>query len=391
MRAALANLAMLCICAAGCRNRSAAAWNELAKTPPMGWNSWNKFQCNVSEQLIKETADAMVSSGMLAAGYQFVNVDDCWQLANRAPDGTLVADPRRFPSGMKSLANYVHSKGLKFGLYTDAGTATCAGRVGMLGHELQDARTYVQWGVDYLKVDWCNTDSLDPKIQYKKIRDALTATGRPIVLSICNWGVQKPWEWAPGMGHLWRTTYDITDSFGTMLRNADFNATLAAAAGPGGWNDPDMLEVGNGGMVDGEYRSHFSLWAVMAAPLIAGNDIRSMSDGTKAILMNTDVIAIDQDVGGIQGKKISSNGGNEVWSKKLASAESRAVLLFNRNTTAGTIRANFADIGLDATKRYRAYDLWRHRDLGTVSGSYQAVVEPHDVVFIKIALDVDRR
>jgi len=240
----------------------------------MGWNSWNKFACDVSEQLIREIADAMVSSGLKAAGYQYVNIDDCWQVSRDA-QGNIVADPARFPSGIKALADYVHSKGLKLGLYTDAGRLTCQKRPGSFDHELQDAKTYASWGVDYVKVDWCYSEGLDPEVQYAKVRDALAQAGRPIVFSICNWGVKAPWRWGPKTGNLWRTTGDISDKYDSMSLIGFSQNGLEKFAGPGHWNDPDMLEVGNGGMDRDEYRTHMALWALLAAPLLAGNDLRS--------------------------------------------------------------------------------------------------------------------
>jgi alpha-galactosidase len=290
---------------------------NLALTPPMGWNSWNKFACNVSEDLIKGMADAMVKSGMKDGGYQYVVIDDCWQVS-RDKDGNIVADPQRFPSGMKALSDYVHSLGLKFGIYSDAGAKTCAGRPGGLGHEYQDALKYAAWGVDYLKHDWCNTTTQDARATYANMRNALDATGRPIVLSICEWGKHDPWLWGAEVGgNLWRTTDDIQDrwsgkkewspgkccSFG-MLDIVDAEAAIFSYAGPGHWNDPDMLEVGNGGMTTTEYRSHFSLWALLAAPLIAGNDLRDMKPEIHDILTNKEVIAVDQDALGRQGRRV---------------------------------------------------------------------------------------
>lgn len=355
----------------------------LARTPPMGWNSWNRFGCGVNEQLIKEMADALVSSGMRDAGYEYVNIDDCWQVG-RESDGTIVADPTRFPSGIKALADYVHSKGLKMGVYTDAGTHTCQGRPGSLGYEQKDAETYAVWGIDYVKVDWCYSDGLDPRTQYAIWRDALAQAGRPMVLSICNWGIDSPWSWGPSTGHLWRTTYDIQDNWDSVLTIADFSADLAAYAAPGGWNDPDMLEVGNGGMTDVEYRSHFSLWAIMAAPLIASNDLRDMTQATKSILTNPEVIAVDQDPAGVQGVRVYSSSTLEVWSKPLEASGARAVVLFNRGDEAADIGVNWSDIGLaagDATVR----DLWARADLGLFAGGFSANVPAHGVVMVKIA------
>ena len=254
-------------------------------TPPMGWNSWNKFGCNVNETIVRGVADAMVSSGMRDAGYAYVVVDDCWH-GPRDADGNISADPERFPSGMRALGDYIHSRGLKFGLYSDAGRTTCGGRPGSQGHEFQDARTYASWGVDYLKYDWCATGTRNAEEAYALMADALRATGRDIVLSICEWGSTQPWLWAANIGNLWRTTPDIYDRWEGIdrwmigvMNIVDRNEPLWPYAGPGHWNDADMLEVGNGGMTTGEYRAHFSLWAMMASPLIAGNDIAGMDDG----------------------------------------------------------------------------------------------------------------
>jgi alpha-galactosidase len=357
--------------------------NGLARTPPMGWNSWNKFGCNVSERLIKEIADAMVSSGMKKAGYQYVNIDDCWQVS-RDSNGTIVADPVRFPNSIKALADYVHSKGLKLGIYTDAGTMTCEKRPGSLDHEAQDAKTYASWGVDYVKIDWCHTEKLDPEIQYAKFRDALGACGRPIVFSICDWGRKDPWKWGPTTGNLWRTTGDIADKWASVLKILDNPAQQHAdAAGPGSWNDPDMLEVGNGGMSNVEYRAHFSLWAMMAAPLIAGNDLRTMTQATKDILMNSEVIAVDQDAAGKQGTKVHADAGLEVWVKQLKEQGAVAVALFNRSEAAADIACNWKDVGLSAGKA-RVRDLWAHADRGSFVDSFKANVPSHGVVMLKI-------
>jgi alpha-galactosidase len=349
----------------------------------MGWNSWNHFGCNVSEELIRETADAMVSSGMRDAGYQYVVIDDCWQVSRDA-SGTIVADPQRFPHGIKALADYVHSKGLKFGIYTDAGTKTCQGRPGTLGFEERDAQTYARWGVDYVKEDWCNADGLNAPAQYRKFRAALDRTGRPIVLSICEWGVNQPWDWAPRVGNLWRTTDDIGDNWASMLSNLDQSAQHSAVARPGAWNDPDMLEIGNGGMTPDEYRAHMSLWAMQAAPLIAGNDLRAMSAETRSILTNPEVIAVDQDSLGAQGTLVSSGPPErQVWSKPLRDG-SRAVVLLNRGTSPDSIRVSFRRAGIhvdSATVR----DLWRHANLGRYRGSYTAIVSGHSAVMLKLS------
>ena len=358
-------------------------------TPPMGWNSWNHFACDVSDSLIRGTADAMVSSGMRDAGYRYVVIDDCWQVA-RAADGTILADSTRFPEGIKTLADYVHSKGLLFGIYTDAGTRTCQGRPGSLGHEQQDARSYAAWGVDYVKEDWCNASGLDAPTQYAKFRDALRRTGRPIVLSICEWGSNQPWEWAPAIGNLWRTTDDISDSWGSMLGNLDQSAQHAAVAGPGHWNDPDMLEVGNGGMTDAEYRAHFSMWAMLAAPLIAGNDLRTMSDSTKAILTNAEVIAVDQDSLGKEGMLVWTDGpALQVWARPLANGD-RAVALLNRADTTARITAWLRRTGI-RTDSVRVRDLWTHADIGTFGGQYADTVPAHGVRMLRMRPVVSSR
>lgn len=279
--------------------------NGLGQQPPMGWNSWNHFGCGVNEELVKETARALVLSGLSTAGYTYVNLDDCWQRSRDPATGDIVADPVTFPSGMKALADYVHSLGLKFGLYSDAGTATCAGRPGSLGFEEQDAALYASWGVDYLKYDNCNDNHTQPQIRYPLMRDALNATGRPVYFSMCEWGVDDPVKWARPVANSWRTTADISDTWESMTSVLDLNEPLWAAAGPGGWNDPDMLEVGNGLMSDDEYKAHFSLWALMKAPLLIGCDVRHMSQATADVLLNTKVIAINQDQLGVQGRRVT--------------------------------------------------------------------------------------
>jgi alpha-galactosidase len=369
----------------------------LALTPPMGWNTWNKFGCNVSEDMVKGAADAMVSSGMKDAGYQYIVIDDCWQV-KRDEKGNIVPYPDRFPNGIKAVADYVHSKGLKFGIYSDAGTKTCGGKPGGLGHEYQDALSYASWGVDYLKYDWCNTlPGQDAKASYRNIRQALDATERPIVLSICEWGGRQPWLWGEEVGgNLWRTTGDIQDRWAGkrewspgnccsngMLDIVDENEPLYSHAGPGHWNDPDMLEVGNGGMTNTEYRTHFSLWAIMAAPLMAGNDIRSMSPEIREILTNKEVIAIDQDPLGQQGRRVWKDGDLEVWSKQLQDG-SRAVLLLNRGSSQATVSATWEQIGYPAHLSASVRDLWAHKDLGKFTGKFSAPVESHGVVVVTV-------
>src|SRR5882672_7434057 len=355
---------------------------KLALTPPMGWNSWNKFACNVSEDMIREMADAMVKSGMKDAGYQYVVIDDCLQVT-RDENGNIVADPHRFPSGIKALADYVHSLGLKFGIYSDAGSKTCAGRPGGLGHEYQDAVTYASWGVDYLKYDWCNTTTQDARASYANMRAALDASGRPIVLSICEWGNAKPWLWGKEVGgNLWRTTGDIQDrwegkrewkpgdccNYG-VLAIVDQQVGLESFGGPGHWNDPDMLEVGNGGMTTTEYRSHFSLWCILAAPLMAGNDLKNMSPEIKEILTNQEVIAVDQDGLGLQGRRVARDGETEVWVKQLQDG-GRAAILFNRGPGDAQISVTWEELGYPARLPAEVRDLWAKKDLGKFTGKY---------------------
>ncbi|WP_422448717.1 NPCBM/NEW2 domain-containing protein [Thermoanaerobacterium sp. DL9XJH110] len=501
-------------------SRMYALDDGLALTPPMGWNSWNKFHCNINEELILQTADAMVESGMKDAGYIYVNIDDCWMAPARDANGDLQADPVRFPHGIKYIADYVHSKGLKLGIYSSNGTKTCQGLPASLGNEERDAAKFAEWGVDYLKYDWCynglddsyyyapdldkitiqvgdnrlsyeaespdntisgratksasstcsggykvgyignndgevqfnkinvpesggykmtiyyiNGDEKRPlyvsvngaegmrydlpgggndwntvrtyevtvdlkagdntikfycpltsvdaaKQQYIRMRDALKKTGRPIVFSICEWGSNKPWLWGAEVGHLWRTTGDISDNWSSMVNILDRQVGLEVYAGPGHWNDPDMLEVGNGGMTDTEYRSHFSLWSILAAPLLAGNDIRNMSEATKEILLNKEVIAVDQDPLGKQGYKFRDDGDQEVWVRELANGD-RAVVLFNRGETAAAISVNAEELGLSDAPVYVLRDLWKHTDFAS-SGTITATVEPHGVAMYRV-------
>lgn len=363
----------------------------LALTPPMGWNSWNRFACNVNEQIFRETVDAIAANGMRDAGYQYVVIDDCWH-GERDAHGDIQPDPKRFPSGMKALGDYVHSKGLKFGIYSDAGTLTCGGRPGSRGYEFQDAAQYANWGVDYLKYDWCNTSTQNAQASYSIMRDALNHTGRPIVFSMCEWGTAKPWLWAGGgIGNLWRTTGDIDDKWEGkfdyklgMMNIVDQNEPLFPYAGPGHWNDPDMLEVGNGGLSFDEYRTHFSLWAMMAAPLIAGNDVAHMSEDVRSLLLNKEVIAIDQDSLGKQGHRAHKDADTEIWSRELAGGD-RAILLFNRSGKARDVVANWADLGFEPRLQMAVRDLWAHKDMGSAHGSITATGIPaHGVVMLRL-------
>jgi alpha-galactosidase len=386
-RAALGIAALGFLVAAG---ELRALDNGLARTPPMGWNSWNKFACNVSEDLIKQAADAMVSSGMKDAGYQYVVIDDCWQVARDA-QGNIVPDAKRFPSGMLALADYVHGKGLKFGIYSDAGTATCQNRPGGRGYEFQDARQYAAWGVDYLKYDWCNHSTQDSQASYSIMRDALKKSGRPIVFSLCEWGSTKPWLWAGDVGNLWRSTGDISDKWDTgkkqdnlgVVQILDLQDGLQSYAGPGHWNDPDMLEVGNGGMNVTEYRAHFSMWCLLAAPLMAGNDIRSMSADIHDILTNKEAIAIDQDPLGREGRRVKRADGLEVWAKQLADG-GRAVALLNRTAAEANIAVSWTDLGYPDHIAAKVRDLWAKKDLGEKTGSFSASVPSHGVVMVRV-------
>jgi alpha-galactosidase len=389
------------VCVA-CVSAHAQKFDQLDLTPQMGWNSWNKFQCDVNEELIRETADAMATNGMKDAGYQYINIDDCWQ-GQRDAQGFIQPDPTRFPSGMKALADYVHSKGLKFGIYSDAGAKTCGGRPASRGHEYQDAMTYAQWGVDYLKYDWCGCEDMKAQGAYTTMRDALHAAGRPIVFSICEWGDNKPWLWAKDVGNSWRTTTDITPCFDCtldhktwqqwgVLKILDAQKPLREYAGPGHWNDPDMLEVGNGMSVS-EDRAHFSMWCMLAAPLISGNDLRSMSQETLDILANKEVIAVDQDALGVEAFVYSEKDGVEIWFKPLSN-DGWAMCVLNRNKDAKTISFDWKnekvtdsfsnrDAHFD-TATYSLRNLWLKADAGDTGKILNAEVPGHDVLMLRL-------
>ena len=382
----------------------AQKYEELAKTPPMGWNSWNKFACDINEEIIRGVADKMVESGLRDAGYVYLNLDDCWH-GKRDSLGFITADPVKFPSGIKALADYIHSKGLKIGIYSDAGRQTCGGRPGSLGHEYQDALTYAKWGIDYLKYDWCNTEDVNPIGAYNLMKDALRAAGRPILFSMCEWGNSKPWTWAKDTGHMWRTTGDIFNCFDCVdehpgwkafgvLQILDMQEGLRKYAGPGHWNDPDMLEVGNGQKVNQD-RAHFSMWCMLAAPLILGNDIRNMSDETKAIIMNKDVIAIDQDTLGVQGLKVASQDGLEVWFKPLAGGD-WAFCLLNRSNEVKEYEINWQKFNFDdeVSKRgtnfynttYVIKNLWTKKVEGSTKKDKKVSVPAQDVLLYRLSI-----
>lgn len=377
-------------------------YEGLALTPPMGWNSWNKFACNVDEQLIHNIADAMVSSGMRDAGYVYINIDDCWH-GDRDSLGFIHPDKKRFPSGMKALADYIHSKGLKLGVYSDAGSQTCGGRPGSRGYEFQDAQTYAKWGVDYLKYDWCNTEGLQAQGAYKTIAAALKKAGRPIVLSICEWGGSKPWTWAMNISHLWRTTGDIYNCFDCIQDHGSWKSWgamqilekqdgLRQYAGPGHWNDPDMLEVGNGMRVN-EARAHFTMWCMIAAPLIAGNDIRDMSDETRIVLTRKEVIAIDQDSLGVQGFRYSVKDSVETWLKPLKNGE-WAICFLNRNASAKEVTFNWRnEVITDSLSKtvlnakgtnYSIADLWNGGKTTSTKKPFNRLIASRDVVLLRL-------
>jgi len=367
----------------------AQKFEGLAPTPPMGWNSWNTFGTKIDEKLIKEMAETLISSGMKEIGYNYIMIDDGWEAMARDKDGNIVCDPNRFPSGMKALGDYIHQKGFKFGIHNCAGTKTCAGYPGGRGHEFQDARSYASWGVDYLKYDWCEHGTANAEETYKTMRDGLHTAGRPIVFSICEWGNSKPWLWAKDVGHLWRTTGDIADCYDCQAVYAmgwkiilDSQVGLEKYAGPDHWNDPDMLEVGNPGLSLIESRSQFSLWCVLAAPLVAGNDVRKMSNEIRDILTNKEVIAIDQDPLGKQGYQFMTQPGKQIWVKELSSGQ-WAVCFFNSGNEPFQMKVNWSSLGV-LKGTYQIRDLWQKKDLGTTEKDFAGDIAPHDVLLFKL-------
>jgi alpha-galactosidase len=357
--------------------------NGLAATPPMGWNSWNLFAEKVDDQTVRTMADAMVSSGMRDAGYIYVNIDDTWE-GVRDAQGNLQSN-HKFPD-MKALADYVHSKGLKLGIYSSPGPRTCAGYPASYGHETQDAKMWASWGIDYLKYDWCSARAIykNDALQavYQKMGDALAATGRPIVYSLCEYGLGSVEKWGADVsGNLWRTTGDIRDSWDSMISNIEKQVPTAPYAGPGRWNDPDMLEIGNGHMTDDEYRTHMSLWALTASPLLAGNDIRSMSQVTKSILMNSEVISIDQDPLGKQASPVK-NGDLETWIKPLADGGA-AVGVVNLGPSASQATVHTSDLHL-SRQVAKARDLWSHQEVQFIKDSYTATIPSHGTLLLRV-------
>jgi alpha-galactosidase len=379
---------------------SAQKFDGLALTPPMGWNSWNTFASNINENLIKETADAMVANGMRDAGYNYIVIDDCWESMQRDAEGNNVPDPKKFPSGMKALGDYLHSKGFKFGIHSCAGVKTCAGFPGGRGHEYQDARTFASWGIDFLKYDWCEHGTADARETYKTMRDAIHAAGRPMVFSLCEWGQNKPWEWAGDVGHMWRTTGDIYSSYdgrkgweSGWKRNLDLQYSLVESngpdgigkyAGPGHWNDPDMLEVGTEGLTYAESRAHLSLWCVIAAPLIAGNDVRHMEPRYLEMMTNKDVLSIDQDALGKQGFRALADPGKniEVWVKELSNGE-WAVCALNTNSAAADITVEWKRLWT-IQGNFKVQDVWAKKPAGDTNKSITVRLDSHDVALYRL-------
>ncbi len=359
-------------------------YNGLAAAPPMGWNSWNKFQARVNDQVVREVADAMVKNGMRDAGYIYVNIDDTWE-GTRDAHGNIRSN-EKFPD-MKALADYVHSKGLKLGIYSSPGPKTCAGYEGSYQHETQDARTFAAWGIDYLKYDWCSaTQVYTPDSQpgaYAKMGQALLDSGRAILYSLCQYGQVDVGTWgAKAGGNAWRTTGDISDNWNSMS-NIGFDQQIGREkfAAPGHWNDPDMLEIGNGGMNDTEYRTHMSLWSLLSAPLLAGNDLRAVAPDILEILTNKEVVAIDQDPLGKQGVRVSKDSDSEVWAKQLADG-SLAVGFFNRGAAQAQVAATWSALGISGT--YNVRDLWAHTDRGSGTDAFWANVPSHGVVLVRL-------
>jgi alpha-galactosidase len=378
--------------------------NGLARTPPMGWNSWNKFADDFDEKIVRGMADAMVSSGLAKAGYNTIVIDEGWT-SGRDANGKIIPNGK-FPSGMKALADYIHSKGLRAGIYSSPGPQSCWGKLGGGGyegswkHEEEDAQTFADWGYDYLKYDQCTAGQVydnttqDAQASYQKMGNALLKTGRPITYSLCQYGAHDVWKWgAKAGGNLWRTTGDINDSWASMERIGFAQIDISRYNKVGHWNDPDMLEVGNGGMTAAEYRTHMSLWCMLGAPLMAGNDLRSMTEETKTILMNPDVIAIDQDRGEFHPvQRISVQGTTEVLIREL-SGNAYAVGLYNRGDKPAEISFRLDDLKFDTglgSRRLTLSDLWKHEPVTATGDVYSATVPKHGVVLLRVAVAAGR-
>jgi len=396
MKRILPLLLVLCSAAFGQK------FEGLALTPPMGWNSWNTYSSNISEELVKDTAEAMIANGMRDAGYVYIVLDDTWSAMERDADGNLQAHPEKFPSGMKAIGDYLHERGFKFGIYGCAGRKTCGGYPGSWGHEFQDARKFAEWGVDYLKYDWCSSGTADARDAYTRMRDALYTAGRPIVFSICEWGHSKPWEWAGDVGHLWRTTGDIMDCYDCKQRweqgwkvilDLQFSQVqpadgqpgngINAFAGPGHWNDPDMLEVGNAGLTFAESRAHFTLWCILAAPLMAGNDVRAATPEIVAVLTDREALAVNQDKLGKQGWRFRAEPSQEIWVRELAAGE-WAVAILNSGATAADVEIDFNHGFWFLGGKCSVRDIWNKRDAGDTSGKFSAHIDAHDAAFLRL-------
>jgi len=378
----------------------AQKWEGIALTPPMGWNSWNTFAQHINEKVVRETAEAMIANGMRDAGYVYIVIDDTWSKKERDENGNLVADPEKFPSGMKALGDFLHERGFKFGIYSCAGMTTCGGYPGSWGHEFQDARTFASWGVDYLKYDWCDHGTADARDAYKRMSVALRTAGRPVVFSLCEWGQNKPWEWAEPIGHLWRTTGDIYDSYDgrkgwesgwKLLLNAQYDLVtgngpdgLGKYAGPGHWNDPDMLEVGNDGLTLAESRAHFSFWCLLAAPLMAGNDVRHMSPEIRDILTDREAIAINQDAAGKQGFRALAEPAAkiEVWVKELSNGE-WVVCALNTSDAPADITVEWNRLWTIQGK-FNVRDVWAKKALGDTTKPTTVRLAAHDVLLARL-------
>ncbi|HLV87757.1 MAG TPA: alpha-galactosidase [Candidatus Sulfotelmatobacter sp.] len=386
---AILTFTILCSCLATAQNSQAS----LAPTPPMGWASWNYYFCDYDEQTIRDQADAMVSTDMRDLGYHYLIIQECIA-PSRDASGQVVPDSKRFPHGIPALVDYIHARGLKAGIYTDVGPYTCYSKThyeGSYDHESQDAQTFANWGIDLIEVDYCNKPkNHSGRELYGRMAEGIRKTGRPMLLYICSWGEERPWEWAPGMAQLWRTTEDISYeanrvAWSAVVRNFELNAAQAAFTAPNGWNDPDMLEVGNRGLTPDEARSHFSMWTISSAPLWAGTDLSHLDAEARAIYTNAEAIAVDQDALGAGLRRVSQKNGVEVWAKPLGkwTGETQAILLLNLNSSSTSAEIRWNELGL--APNAAAHDLWAHKDLGQLGDGYSTELQAHASAFLKIS------
>jgi alpha-galactosidase len=379
---------LACVLACICVSHPVAAqkFEGLAPTPPMGWNPWNAFEGNISERIVQDTAEAMIENGMRDAGYVYINLDDAWMAASRDEQGDLVGDPAKFPHGMRALGNFLHSRGFKFGIYNCAGTETCAGYPGGQGHEFQDARTYASWGVDYLKYDWCHCGTANSADSYRRMSEAIRAAGRPMVFSLCEWGEDEPWLWAAPLAHLWRTTQDIDPHYARWREILAQQVGLEKYAGPGRWNDPDMLEIGEvrgQTMTLAEQRAQFSFWCMLAAPLMAGNDLRHMTAEVRGILLNREAISIDQDPLGKQGFQVLVEPDREIWAKPLSGGD-WAVCILNPAAAPASLTVDWGNLTFPVGRTCGVRDVWAGKDLGTTAAPTVTPIEPHGVLLVRL-------